>query len=185
MDELTHLLGQAAGGDRDALGEFVRASQADVWRFCCSMLNADQADDATQETFVRAWRAAPSFRGESSAKTWLLAIARRVCFDAMRRRTRSDRRQDRLIAAAGPPTSADPGERLVLTDLVDGLDQDRRSAFVLTQLLGLSYQEAAAVLGCPVGTIRSRVARARGDLQAALAAAEDPRREGGDAGTRT
>jgi RNA polymerase sigma-70 factor (ECF subfamily) len=177
MDELTHLFVQSTGGDPDALSEFVRCSQADVWRFCSSMLSADQADDATQETFVRAWRASGSFRGESSARTWLLAIAKRVCYDAIRQRTRADRKRDRVIAAGGPMVSADHSETLVLTDLVDGLEPDRRSAFVLTQVLGLSYEETADVVGCPIGTIRSRVARARGDLQVALAAAEDHRDE--------
>jgi RNA polymerase sigma-70 factor (ECF subfamily) len=174
MDELTHLLVQATGGDSDALSEFVRSSQADVWRFCSSMLSPDQADDATQETFVRAWRS--SFRGESSARTWLLAIAKRVCYDAMRQRARADSKRDRVIAAGGVMVTADHSDDLVLTDLVDGLDPDRRGAFVLTQVLGLSYEEAAAVVGCPIGTIRSRVARARGDLQDALAAAEGHRR---------
>jgi RNA polymerase sigma-70 factor (ECF subfamily) len=176
MDELTHLLVQATGGDSDALSEFVRSSQADVWRFCSSMLSPDQADDATQETFVRAWRASSSFRGESSARTWLLAIAKRVCYDAMRQRARADSKRDRVIAAGGVMVTADHSDDLVLTDLVDGLDPDRRGAFVLTQVLGLSYEEAAAVVGCPIGTIRSRVARARGDLQDALAAAEGHRR---------
>lgn len=55
-----------------------------------------------------------------------------------------------------------------MADLVDSLDPDRRSAFVLTQVIGLSYEEAAAVVGCPIGTIRSRVARARADLVEAL-----------------
>ena len=61
-----------------------------------------------------------------------------------------------------------PDEAVLLRSLVTTLDLDRREAFVLTQLLGLSYAEAAAVCGCPVGTIRSRVARAREDLVAAM-----------------
>jgi len=168
MDGLTHLLLQATGGDRVALDEFVVAAQPDVWRFCAALLNADQADDATQETFVRAWRAAAGFRGDASARTWLLAIAKRVCYDAIRQRSRSERRQQRLQSAAGHKGPQDPGESIVLVDLLGRLDDDRRSAFVLTQLLGLSYEEAAAVVDCPIGTIRSRVARARGELQAAL-----------------
>jgi RNA polymerase sigma-70 factor (ECF subfamily) len=185
VDELTHLLVQATGGDRDALNEFVVRGQPDVWRFCAALLNADQADDATQETFVRAWRAAAGFRGDSSAKTWLLAIAKRVCFDAMRQRVRADRRQDRLIAATQAAEASDHGESVVMADLVDRLDPDRRSAFVLTQLLGLSYEEAAAVAECPIGTIRSRVARARSDLQDLLAADDGATRvsSGGAVGT--
>lgn len=173
MDELTHLLLRATGGDREALEEFVAAAQPDVWRFCAALLSADQADDATQETFVRAWRAATGFRGDASARTWLLAIAKRVCYDAMRRRARGERKRERLQSAAEHRSASDPGESVVMADLVGRLDDDRRSAFVLTQLLGLSYGEAAVVVDCPIGTIRSRVARARGDLQAAL---EDQKR---------
>jgi RNA polymerase sigma-70 factor (ECF subfamily) len=66
-------------------------------------------------------------------------------------------------------------EGAVVTDLLDRLDADRREAFALTQLLGLSYAEAAEVVACPVGTIRSRVARARSDLIDALA--DDTRAE--------
>jgi RNA polymerase sigma-70 factor (ECF subfamily) len=167
MDELTHLLLQSGAGDPDALAEFVTTAQPDVWRFCAAMLTADQADDATQETFVRAWRGARSFRADSSARTWLLAIARRVCFELIRQRVRAEHKLDRLAAAGGAPGS-DHAETTVLNDLVAQLQPDRRSAFVLTQLLGLSYEEAAVVVDCPIGTIRSRVARARGDLQALL-----------------
>lgn len=168
MDELTHLLLRATDGDETALDEFVVAAQPDVWRFCAALLSVDQADDATQETFVRAWRAAAGFRGDASARTWLLAIAKRVCYDAMRQRSRGERKQQRLETEPGHRNAADPGESIVMADLVGRLDPDRRTAFVLTQVLGLSYEEAAATVDCPIGTIRSRVARARGDLQAAL-----------------
>lgn len=168
MDELTYLLRRATEGEPGALEQLVAAAQPDVWRFCAALLGAEGADDATQETFVRAWRAAGGFRGESTARTWLLAIAKRVCYDAMRQRGRAERKQERLRSVAEAKTQADPGDSVVMADLLGRLDPDRRSAFVLTQVLGLSYEEAAAVVGCPIGTIRSRVARARGDLQAAL-----------------
>ena len=72
----------------------------------------------------------------------------------------------RLVAQPDPVAEVQPGRtgEVELAGLVDGLDDHRRSAFVLTQVLGLSYAEAAAVCGVPVGTIRSRVARARADL---------------------
>src|SRR5581483_5103539 len=122
-DELTELLLAAQEGDRLALSAWIRRSQAEVWRLCAQLVSRDQADDVTQEVFLRAYRALPAFRGDASARTWLLSIARRTCADAVR-------------------------------DL----------AFVLTQVLGLYYLEAAEICGCPVGTIRSRVARARADL---------------------
>jgi RNA polymerase sigma-70 factor, ECF subfamily len=170
VDELTRLAMAAADGDRGALHEFVRASQADVWRLCAHLGDRDRADDLTQETYLRALRALPSFRADASARTWLLAIARRTVADALR----TSGRRRRLEARLGPArheTAPGPGpaERVALRDAVAHLEADRRAAFVLTQMLGLAYAEAAQVCGCPVGTIRSRLARARADLVAALA----------------
>lgn len=164
MDPLTHLLVAARDGDRDALGDLVARTQPDVWRFCASIVGAEGADDASQETYLRAWRSARGFRAEASAKTWLLAIARRVCWD----QTKKERNHTARVMAAGPilaPTAAaDHEENVALEDLLRRLVPERRSVFYLTQVLGLSYQEAAEVCDCPVGTIRSRLARARGDL---------------------
>lgn len=164
MDHLTHLLVAARDGDREALSELVAATQPDVWRFCAFIVGAGGADDASQETYLRAWRAVRGFRAEASAKTWLLAIARRVCWDQAKKQRNNTAR----VAAAGPilapATVSDHEEHLALQDLVARLVPERRSVFYLTQILGLSYQEAAEVCDCPVGTIRSRLARARGEL---------------------
>ena len=87
---------------------------------------------------------------------------------------------ENLVAATQPPGDG-VAQGVVVTDLLSRLDPDRREAFVLTQLLGLPYAEAADVAGCPVGTIRSRVARARADLVESLARVTDDHRRG-DAG---
>ena len=168
MDDLTSLLVRASGGDREALSAFVSRAQPDVWRFCAAMLTPGVAEDATQETFLRAWRSSPNFRAESSARTWLLAIARRTCLDFIQRRMKADRAVASAQRERGPEPIRDHGEVVALTAVTELLAPDRRSAFILTQVLGLSYDEAAQVAGCPVGTIRSRVARARRDLQSAL-----------------
>jgi RNA polymerase sigma-70 factor (ECF subfamily) len=162
VDELTRLAVRARQGDRAALDAFVRASQADVWRLCAHLGDRQHADDLTQTTFLRAWKALPRFRGESSARTWLLSIARRVCADHVRSVTRARR----TAARVEPPrtTSPDPAGLHDLELAVDALSPDRRAAFVLTQVLGLPYHDAAEILGCPLGTVRSRVARAREDL---------------------
>lgn len=78
MDELTTLLQAATRGDRAALAAFVRRTQAEVWRFVAHLVDPASADDLTQEVFLRALAAAPRFRGEASARTWLLTIARPV-----------------------------------------------------------------------------------------------------------
>ena len=100
-------------------------------------------------------------------------IARRVCADAVRSRRRRRLtlvREERDLELLAPAPGGDPtADGASVTDLLARLDADRREAFVLTQLLGLPYAEAAEVAGCPVGTIRSRVARARADLVDSLA----------------
>jgi RNA polymerase sigma-70 factor (ECF subfamily) len=163
VDEITAAALRARRGDRAAATEFVRATQPAVWRLCAHLGSPAEADDLTQETYARAFASLHRFLGRSEAKTWLLTIARHTCADAVRRHVR-----ERNRPVEQPRTAPDHAEGVALTALLDGLDADRREAFVLTQVVGLSYSEAAEVCGCPVGTIRSRVARARGDLVAAM-----------------
>lgn len=169
-DPLTELALAAGRGDRTALDRFIRATERDVWRTVAFLGDPGNADDLTQETFLRALGALPRFAGRSSARTWLLSIARRVVVDQIRRnqaRPRTTGQVD-LEGLLDHPTTAARFEDVVeVRVLLDGLDPDRRDALILTQVLGLSYAEAAEVAGCPLGTIRSRVARARDDLVAA------------------
>jgi len=164
VDELTRLALAARDGDRVALRAFIETSQGEVWRFVAHQVGPGEADDVTQDVYVRAWRALPAFRQESGARTWLLAIARRAGVDALRRRGRHGRLQDRLADHWSRVEAPDPSSEHATAALLDTLDDRRREAFVLTQLLGCSYEEAARVCGVPAGTIRSRVARARRDL---------------------
>lgn len=175
VDELTRHAFAAGRGDQAAAAAFVRASQADVWRLLAHLAGRDAADDLTQETYLRAFRSLRRFRGESTARTWLLSIARRVAADQLRARAR--RPYEAGEPSPDAATDPDPAGGVTVRLLVRRLDPERREAFVLTQVLGLSYAEAAAVCGCPLGTIRSRVARARNDLVTALRDGEAP---GGD-----
>lgn len=171
-DRLDELALRAAGGDRVALSDLVRGTQADVWRFCAHLVDPQSADDLTQDVYARAITALPRFRGDSPVRLWLLGIARHVCVDEVRRRSRRRRigtRRDRELTEASPDATGE----VDLDELLAALPPDPRAAFVLTQVLGLRYAEAAEALGCPVGTIRSRVARARGALVAALAPEAD------------
>lgn len=167
-----------------AFAGFIRLTQPQVWRLCRHLSDHDSAADCTQETFLRAHRSLPAFAGRSSARTWLLSIARRVCADHVRSRRRS-------IPAPAPMVEVgavepDPAESLALHWLLEALDDDRRTAFVCTQLIGLSYAETAEVCQVPVGTIRSRVARARSQLIDELLDIEGPGtgREGTQSSTR-
>ncbi|WP_020385052.1 sigma-70 family RNA polymerase sigma factor [Kribbella catacumbae] len=172
----TRLAIAAREGDLVALDNLIRALQRDVRRYV-SQLSADpqSADDLTQETFLRALKGLHRFEGRSSARTWLLSIARHTVADDLRRKASRPRLSDRdwQLAAERAQPSDLPGfdDGIALADLLDKLPADRREVFVLTQLAGVPYAQAASHLGCPIGTIRSRVARARTTLIDLLAAA--------------
>jgi RNA polymerase sigma-70 factor, ECF subfamily len=170
-DEVTLLAFAARDGNRAAFSTLVHRTQHDVWRLCAYLVDEASADDLTQETYLRAVTAISRYRGDASARTWLLSIARRVCIDVVRRRVRGRRVVQRLRE---PVAVDDRSGEIELGELLGSLDPDRRAAFTLTQLLGLRYDEAAEVIGCPKGTIRSRVSRARADLLAAVTADESP-----------
>ena len=169
-EQLRALIDAAREGDNVAVRELVRRTQPMIWRLCNVLGSAGEEDDLVQETYLRAFRSLQSYRGEAPITAWLMTIARRVCADHVRSRVRQRRlvgalthaADDRWVAAPGNPTFG----------LLDAIDPDRREAFVLTQVAGLSYEEAALVLECPIGTIRSRVARARADLAERARAAE-------------
>ena len=188
--DLTHLLLQAGLGNVEAFDDLVRQTQHDVHRFCQSLVGINEANDVAQETFLRAWRSAHTFTGSANGRTWLFGVARNVAADHLRRFARRERIRSFLSlssTAAGNTGHSDQGqipfldpadrhrfdEHTALDDLVDRLEPDRREAFVLTQLIGLSYAEVALVCAVPVGTIRSRVARARQSLAIAYAAANE------------
>ncbi|QDY78266.1 sigma-70 family RNA polymerase sigma factor [Streptomyces qinzhouensis] len=169
----------AGSGDRRATELFVEATYEDVRRFVSrltyggpgSIGTPGGADDLAQETYARALTSLSGFAGRSSARTWLLTIARRVVVDGIRRAAARPRIADTADDWLGAAERAQqrrhtPGfeESVAFRDALRALEPGRRQAFVLTRLLGLSYAEAADLLGCPVGTIRSRVARARREL---------------------
>ena len=169
VDELSSLARPAALGDRAALTELIRRTQNDVWRLCAHLVDPGAADDLAQETYLRAIPALRGFRGDAPVRTWLLSIARRVCAAEIKSRQRArDTSASVAARAAASAAATEPGLATELILLLSALDPDRRVAFVLTQVLGCSYAETAAICGCPVGTIRSRVARARADLDEIL-----------------
>jgi RNA polymerase sigma-70 factor, ECF subfamily len=187
-DGVTRSALAAKAGDRAAATAFVEATYAQVQRFLGHLCDPWDVEDLTQETYLRAMRGLGRFAARSTARTWLLAIARRVAADHVRAATRRPRtapldgREAAAQSAAGRhATGFENG--LLLRHLLDGLPPQRREAFVATQVLGLSYDEAAQVCDCPVGTIRSRVARARADLVAAYR--HDPASGGAGTGVGT
>jgi RNA polymerase sigma-70 factor (ECF subfamily) len=168
-EAVTELALAAARGNARALEAFIKATQHDVWRFVTYLSDASTADDLTQETYLRAIGAIERFSGRSSARTWLLSIARRVVADHIRQaqsrpRTASGADPDHFLS--GDRHARGFEDLVEVTTMIASLTTEQREALLLTQLLGLPYADAAAVCGCPVGTIRSRVARARDALLA-------------------
>lgn len=166
---VTQLALKAGRGDRQALDEFISATHKDVWRLLAHLSSPDTADDLTQETFLRVLGALPRFAARSSARTWILSLARRTWVDSIRHdRARPLKSATEYEdAQATTSTSNSWSEWVDARLLIDELPEERREALILTQVLGFSYEEAAKITGVRVGTIRSRVARARADIIAA------------------
>jgi RNA polymerase sigma-70 factor (ECF subfamily) len=118
------------------------------------------AEEAVQETLIRAWRYFPTFRGDSSPMTWLIAICRRVVIDLAGKERRHEQLPDDVVDAS------DRFAGVAELDLLHQLPLAQREIIVLCGLLGLAYEEAADTLGVPVGTVRSRLSRARETLAA-------------------
>jgi RNA polymerase sigma-70 factor, ECF subfamily len=162
-------LARARVGDLDAFEDLVRAYQADVWRFAYHFTrDRSMADDVTQDAFLRAFRFLKSFRGDSKFTSWLFRIARNCAMDALRQRTG--------LAAKEPPPPLgppDPQARLEIETALAAVSAEHREPFLLIEVFGLSYQEAADVLNVRVGTVKSRMHRARQAMMAALALDEE------------
>jgi RNA polymerase sigma-70 factor (ECF subfamily) len=175
-DQITRDAFAAARGDAAAAARFVTATQRQLHRLMGYLSSPGVAEDLTQETYLRAFAALEGYAGRSPARMWLLAIAKRVAADHLRAATRRPavaRTADWIAAAEqNGAYTPDPGRVVTLRRLITELDAERRDAFVLTQVVGLSYAEAAEVCECAVGTIRSRVFRAREELAAAVRSAE-------------
>jgi len=159
----SELLLAAAAGDAEASRRFFVWARTEIEPLCRLLGDPDSIDDLIQETNERIVASMHRFRGDGPAVHWVRQITRRVCADSVRRRERTRRRNGRLEGGVVADVHHDLGTT-ELDDVLDRLDPDRRDAFVLTQVLGLSYAEAADVIDCPIGTVRSRVARARMDL---------------------
>jgi RNA polymerase sigma-70 factor (ECF subfamily) len=162
-------LARAREGDLGAFEDLVRLYQADVWRFANHFLrDRALAEDVTQEAFLRAFRFLRSFRGDAKFTSWLFRIARNCAMDAIRARA------VHLEKEPPPPVGpTDPQARLELHAALDAVSAEHREPFLLIEVFGLSYQEAADVLGVRVGTVKSRMHRARKAMMGALALEED------------
>ena len=172
MDLLTSTALKARDGDRVALEGLMRLVQGDVWRLCKYMVDAQSADDLAQDALVKMIGSLHRVTAEHNVRAWTLGIARHTCLDEIRRRQRRRKLQKDYEGTRPVLVSAEDSS-LDIRELIAHIDVDRRDAFVLTQLVGLSYEEVAEMCECPIGTVRSRVARARLDLQTLMNASNE------------
>lgn len=176
------------GGEQRAFEELVARYEKRVYNLAYRMSgNADDASDLAQEAFVRVFTALPSFKGQSSFATWLYRIATNVCLDELRRRGRQPVLSlDQPVAmeegpvarqtvdpAAGPLDELERTElRAAVQDGISALQPEHRAVIILRDLQGLPYEEIAGVLACSLGTVKSRLNRARLALRERLSAME-------------
>lgn len=139
-----HRFGQLARDHAGAVTAYARAVAPDRWA----------ADDAVQETFLRAWKYRDSFRATGSFEGWLIRICRNALFDFAAKRAASP--TDELLDVAEPPD-----EIAELYELINHLPINQREVVAICGLLGYDYAGAAELLDIPIGTVRSRLHRAR------------------------
>ena len=183
MDE-AGLIQDAQQGDLEAFNRLILAYQDRVYNQAFRVLGEYQsADDATQEAFISAYKNIRSFRG-GSFRAWLLRIVTNACYDELRRKKRRPTTPLEPVDDEGdeiesPHWLADPGElpedNVARSDLanaiqacLDQLTEDFRVVVVLVDVQGLDYLEASEVIGKPLGTIKSRLARARNRMKDCL-----------------
>ncbi len=172
QDPDPRLLARARQGDVGAFEELVRTYQADVFRFAWHLTrDRTMAEDVAQDSFLRAFRFMKTYRGDSKFSSWLMRITRNCAMDALRRQKSHLTRHENERPRAG--SVADPIARAELAHALGSISDDHREPFLLIEVFGLSYQETADVLGVRVGTIKSRMHRARQALCAALADDEE------------
>jgi len=176
------LVAAARAGDLDAFAELVRRHERRVRAVLSRLLDdARDVEEATQDTFVQAWRSLRRFRGDSAVFTWLYRIAVNEALQRRRRRRPQTQELDRRQPAAssvGPVPEVEAAEsRRFLLARLRALPFEYRAPLVLRDLEGLSNREVAAVLGISVPAVKSRVHRARMQLRAELEAWEAGGRE--------
>ncbi len=177
------LLACSRKGDLEAFNLLVERYQRPLYNLCLRMLGSPQAaEDATQEAFVAAYRSMNSFRG-TAFRAWLFRIAANACYDEMRRRRsrpavsldQPHGEEQRPMDVPHPGPSLDEHmERVETARLLQGalsrLPPERRLAIILCDVQGLDYAEIAQVTGASLGTVKSRISRARADLRRLLQA---------------
>lgn len=180
------LVRETLAGDRRAFDLLVLRHADMLFNLCNRMLgDYDEASDCAQDAFIRAYRGLESFRGDAAFATWLYRIALNTCKNRLAsaeyRRARKAVRlegggaDDAIVPASGRLSHSDPEARLergereaIIQRALDDLPPDEKAVAVLCDIEGKSYEETAALTGIPLGTVKSRLARARRRLRPKL-----------------
>ena len=180
LDPDSLLVDRVKRGDMHAFEMLVVKYQRRIQRLVARMVrDPEQVEDIAQETFIRAYRALPQFRGESAFYTWLYQIAVNTA-----KKTLMDMKRDPVVTESALASRGESNETSSLENelssaetpeavlasreiaqtvnaAIDALPEDLRQAIVLREIEGLAYEEIASVMNCPIGTVRSRIFRAR------------------------
>ena len=170
------IIAQIQSGDRAAFDLLVAEYQTQVINIAYSMLsNREDAYDAAQEVFIRIYKNIASFRGDAALSTWIFRIVKNVCFDFLRRRKETvslDQDEGDSPHREIPDARYATEETIERTELqrqvrraISDMEEKYRLVITLFDLEGLSYEEIAEIAGCPVGTVKSRLSRAREKLK--------------------
>lgn len=175
------LVAQVAAGDGLAFAELVDLYQHRIYAFCARMLGGDrsEAEDLAQDVFLSVYRNAGEFRGEASFTTWIYRIARNQTLNRIKyleRRGRSTRRsledvgEERLVHEARDPHEQVEGQQTsaLVQSAIAQLPEQQRAVLVLRDIDGLAYEDITRITGLALGTVKSRLHRARGALAARL-----------------
>ena len=176
------LIQRCLAGQSEAFGELVLRYQDRLYSSVYLMVSSpEDARDLTQEAFVHAFRRLDSFRGDSAFYTWLFRIAVNATISFRRKAARRKTYSVESVreASGNEPIDGDednrPSARMesheqqrIVRTALEELSEEFRTAIVLTEIEGLSYEDAADAVGCPIGTIRSRIHRARNELREKL-----------------
>ena len=173
------LVRAAAGGDTEAFERLVETYENKIYTLALRMSGSpDDAGDIAQEAFLAAWRGLPAFRGEAGFATWLYRLASNAAIDYLRRQKKQrgdmslddeELGLDAVDSAPGPQETAEGSElRAAVAEGLNQLSQGHRQVLVLREVQGLSYEEIASVLEVDIGTVKSRISRARSSLRKIL-----------------
>jgi len=172
LTEDLNLISRFKDGDLAAFEEFVRKNEDRIYNLCRYMLrDASNAQDAAQDTLIKAYKGLKDFQPDASPSTWLYRVAVNTCLDH-KKKYRNDPLSGEAVPGDLPSPDPSPEgsyharrDAEVLRTALRELTEKLRSAIVLREIEGLSYEEIAAVLDISMGTVKSRIARARDELR--------------------